>query len=364
MKSNHSQPELKSANINLNDAFKIKKDEFYTLYEDVEKEMLNYTSKFKGKTVICNCDDPFESAFFHFFLIHFKSLGLVRLISTCYAGSSLSGTKYAIQRRKLAYKAVVTNIPNNIVKSDGIIDFKLLFSKSNNLFVPLKGDGDFRSDECKALLKQADIVVTNPPFSLFREFIALLYDYKKKFIILGNMNASTTKQIFPLFSDNKVRYGESIRSGDRKFYVPDDYPLKASGCGVDDNGRRFIKVKGVRWFTNIKNSKEQPSLVLIRKYNKNKYPFYENYNAIEVPRTRDIPSNFKGIMGVPITFLDKYNPKQFRIIMLANGNARTNVSKDVLSEVSYQKHPEDRGGVAIINGKRAYARILIQRRSI
>ncbi|MBO2616951.1 type II toxin-antitoxin system RelB/DinJ family antitoxin [Shewanella algae] len=359
------KPHLNSGNAKLNHAFIVKKDEFYTLYEDVEKEILNYRKQLKGKTILCNCDDPFESAFFRFFVTNFNKMELRSLTSTCYAGSSLAGKEYPLEGGTSAYKAVVTEVPEEtIVRPDGSLDLESLFSMPSNHLAHLTGDGDFRSDECKALLREADIVATNPPFSLFREYIDLLQSYKKNFIILGNMNATTTKEIFPLFRDNKVWYGESIRSGDRKFFVPDSYPLNATGCGIDDNGRRFIRVKGVRWFTNLKTCREHNSLELTRTYNKEEYPFYENYDAIEVGRTQNIPMDYDGVMGVPITFLDKYNPDQFEIIMLANGNARTNVSPKILKEVNYQMHPEDRGGVGIINGRRVYARILIRRKSL
>jgi hypothetical protein len=233
-----------------------------------------------------------------------------------------------------------------------------------NSLVHLAGDGDFRSDECEALLKEADIVATNPPFSLFREYISLLEHHKKDFIILGNMNAATCKEVFPLFRDNKVWYGESIRSGDRKFYVPDGYPLNAAGCGIDERGRRFIRVKGVRWFTNLDTSRRHEPITLTKHYTPDEYPRYENYGAINVGRTQDIPVDYDGVMGVPITFLDKYSPDQFEIVMLANGNARTNVSSKTLAEVGYRPHSEDRGGVGIINGRRVYARILIRRKSL
>ena len=365
LKSKRQKPYLKSGNAKLNHAFIVKKDEFYTQYEDVEKEILNHQKTLKGKKIFCNCDDPFESAFFRFFVINFNKIGLKSLTSTCYAESSLAGKEYPLEGGTGAYKAVVTKVPNDtVVKPDGSLDLESLFSISDNYLTHLAGDGDFRSDECKALLREADIVATNPPFSLFREYINLLVSYKKDFIILGNMNATTTKEIFPLFRDNKVWYGESIRSGDRKFFVPDSYPLNATSCGIDDNGRRFIRVKGVRWFTNLKTSKSHTSLELNHLYSKDKYPFYENYDAIEVGRTQHIPIDYEGVMGVPITFLDKYSPQQFEIIMLANGNARTNVSSKTLSEVNYRMHPEDRGGVGIINGRRAYARILIRIKSL
>ncbi|WP_277207914.1 type II toxin-antitoxin system RelB/DinJ family antitoxin [Vibrio misgurnus] len=355
----------KSGNAKLNHAFIVKKDEFYTLYEDVAGEMQYHQASLQSKNILCNCDDPFESAFFRFFIINFNKLGLASLTSTCYADSSLAGKEYPLDGFTSAYKAVVTEVPDEaIVRPDGSLDLESLFSMPNNQLELLSGDGDFRSSECIALLRKADIVVTNPPFSLFREYIGLLESHKKDFIILGNMNATTTKEIFPLFRDNKVWYGNSIRSGDRKFFVPDSYPLNATSCGIDENGRRFIRVKGVRWFTNLKTPRDQNSLELTRTYNKDEYPQYDNYDAIEVGRTQNIPTDYEGVMGVPITFLDKYNPEQFEIIMLANGNARTNVPKKTLSKVNYRKHPEDRGGVGIINGKRTYARILIRRKSL
>lgn len=365
IKTERPKPHSNSGNAKLNHAFIVKKDEFYTQYEDVEKEMLNHRKLLKGKSILCNCDDPFESAFFHFFAVNFNSLELASLTSTCYAESSLAGKEYPLEGGTGAYKAVVTEAPDEtIVRPDGSLDLEALLSMQGNYLAHLAGDGDFRTDECKALLREADIVATNPPFSLFREYINLLESHKKHFIILGNMNATTTKEIFPLFRDNKVWYGESIRSGDRKFFVPDSYPLNATGCGIDNNGRRFIRVKGVRWFTNLKTSRSHTSLELNLLYNKDEYPFYENYDAIEVGRTKNIPMDYEGIMGVPITFLDKYSPDQFEIIMLANGNARTNVSSKTLLEVNYRIHPEDRGGVGMINGRRAYARILIRRKSL
>ena len=365
IKTERPKPHSNSGNAKLNHAFIAKKDEFYTQYEDVEKEMLNHRKLLKGKSILCNCDDPFESAFFHFFAVNFNRLELASLTSTCYAESSLAGKEYPLEGGTGAYKAVVTEAPDEtIVRPDGSLDLESLLSMPGNYLAYLAGDGDFRTDECKALLREADIVATNPPFSLFREYINLLKSYKKDFIILGNMNATTTKEIFPLFRDNKVWYGESIRSGDRKFFVPDSYPLNATGCGIDNNGRRFIRVKGVRWFTNLKTSRSHTSIELNLLYNKDENPFYENYDAIEVGRTKNIPMDYEGIMGVPITFLDKYSPDQFEIIMLANGNARTNVSSKTLSEVNYRKHPEDRGGVGMINGRRAYARILIRRKSL
>jgi hypothetical protein len=351
-------------NATLNNASAGKKDEFYTQYEDVAKEMSTHREKLIGKTILCNCNDLFESAFFRYFLLHFRELALAGLVSTCYAESSIAGQEYPLEETGRAYKAVVTKIPDySLVRTDSSLDLEGLFAMPGNSLGCLAGNGDFRSDECRALLEEADIVATNPPFSLFREYIGLLERHGKDFIVLGNMNAATAKEIFPLFRDNKVWYGESIRSGDRKFHVPDSYPLNASGCGVDDKERRFIRVKGVRWFTNLDTSRRHEPIALTRRYTPSEYPHYENYDAIDVGRTQNIPVDYDGVMGVPITFLDKYNPDQFEIVMLANGNARTNVSSRTLAGVGYRRHPEDRGGVGIINGRRVYARILIRRKS-
>ncbi len=208
IKSDRPKPPKNSVNAKLNHDFIVKKDEFYTQYEDVEKEMQNH-QKLKGKTILCNCDDPFESAFFRFFVIHFNRIGLAGLMSTCYAGSPMAGREYPLEGETGAYKTVVTEVPDDgVMRPDGLLDLESLFAMPCSLTY-LAGDGDFRSEECKALLKEADIVATNPPFSLFREFIELLVNHKKEFIILGNMNATTTKEIFPLFRDNKVFYGES-----------------------------------------------------------------------------------------------------------------------------------------------------------
>lgn len=355
--------QLRARNATLNHAFIVKKDEFYTQYEDIAREMVKHRKQLQGKHILCNCDDPFESAFFRFFLLHFESLGLSRLTSTCYASSPIAGGEYPLEGGTNAYKAVVTEVPDgDLIRPDGTLDLEALFAMPGNSLAYLGCDGDFRSDECEDLLKEADIVVTNPPFSLFREYISQLERHKKSFIILGNMNAATYKEVFPLFRNNKVWYGDSIRSGDRKFYVPDSYPLNAASCGVDDSGKRFIRVKGVRWFTNLDTKRRHQHIVLTCRYSPYDYPKYDNYNAIDVGRTKNIPMDYDGIMGVPITFLDKYSPDQFDIIMLANGNARTNVPSEILAEVGYCPDPKDRGGVGVINGQRVYARILIRRK--
>ena len=354
---------MKPKNSSLNNAFTSRKDEFYTEYEDIAKEIGYYKDCFRGKKVLCNCGDSTQSNFFKYFILNFEELGLTSLISTSYAGSFIEEQLNQADLLPRAYKAIVTNVPNTKPNlPDGSLDIKRIFATEGNSLEPLNGDGDFRSPECEELLRDAHIVVTNPPFSLFREYISQLYRHNNDFIVLGNMNAATTKEIFPLFRDNKIWYGRSIRSGDRKFYVPNNYPLNAAGCGVGEQGRCFIRVKGVRWFTNIDSGILYKPLPLTQEYDPVANPAYDNYNAIEVGRTANIPANYKGIMGVPITFLDKYSPDQFEILMLANGNARTNTDPQLLQKVGYRRLPEDRGGIPIIGDRKMYARILIRKK--
>ena len=269
-------------NTNLKTAKKSKNYEFYTLMEDIEKELRFYTESFEGKIVYCNCDNYQQYNFYKYFYYNFHYLKLKKLITTGY--KSDDNGLYAIY--------------------DGEIETT----------GKLNGDGDFRSEECIEYLKQADVVVTNPPFSLFRQYVKQLMDYGKKFIIIGEQNALTYKEIFPLIKDNKIWWGKSIHSGDRKFYVPDNYPLNASTCGIDENGKRFVNVKGIRWWTNVKEVINNEPLDLYKRYSFEDYPKYENFDAINVDKVADIPMDYDGIMGVPITFLDKYCPTQFEII--------------------------------------------------
>lgn len=312
------------ANKNLNAAKVAKKDEFYTQLSDIERELKHYWQHFRGKVVLCNCDDPYESNFFKYFALRFNQLGLKKLICTCYNGSPVTGNELAIhfdgfdddEPKKIAYKVEITEVKDE--NGDGAVDLsdvQYLLKNNKNVLSILK-TGDFRSQECIELLKEADIVVTNPPFSLFREYIGQLMKYQKKFLIIGNMNSITCKEIFPYVQNNKMWIGPSISSGDRKFYVPDDYPLNAAGCGVDSDGKRFIRVKGVRWFTNLDHNKRHEDLDLVCRYSEDEYPTFDNFDAIEVGKTSDIPYDYDGIMGVPITFLDKYNPDQFEILGL------------------------------------------------
>ena len=318
----------------LRDARRQKKDEFYTQLSDIENELRHYKSHFKGKTVLCNCDDPRVSNFFHYFAMNFEAFGLHRLITTCYKNqdADLFSQNDSEQAVWLEYWG---DKNGNRVPDPEEIGIK-----------PLKGDGDFRSQECIELLKQADIVVTNPPFSLFREYLAQLIEYDKQFLIIGNMNAVTYKEVFPLVQANKVWFGASIHSGDREFGVPQDYPLNAAGWRVDEEGRKFIRVKGVRWFTNLDIPKRHDPLLLYRTYSPELYPQYDNYPAINVDKTADIPLDYDGIMGVPITFLDKYCPDQFEIVGLDR----------------YVPDNPHYGHRFTLQGKETYARILIRRR--
>lgn len=296
-----------SSNKNLSKAKVAKNDEFYTQLEDIEAEISShqdYIKAFQGKVVYCNCDDPDKSNFCKFFILHFKQLGLKKLITTHYTGSNALFLDQSPAHKLEFYGEYADN--------GEPITHKTL----------LAGNGDFRSDECVALLKESDIVVTNPPFSLFREFVAQLMEYGKQFVIIGNQNAITYKEIFPLIRDNKLWYGHSIHSGDRKFYVPDDYPLNAAGCGIGSDGYRFIRVKGVRWFTNIELNQRHEPLPLTKNYrgNESLYPKYDNYDAVDVGETKNIPKDYFGVMGVPITFMDKYCPEQFDIVAFRKGD--------------------------------------------
>lgn len=312
-----------------------KKDEFYTQLTDIEKEISHYTEHFRGKVVLCNCDDPRSSNFFRYFAYNFEHLGLRKLITTCYKNQdadlfSRNSTERAIW---LEYEG---DKNGNRVPDPEEIGIR-----------PLEGDGDFRSSECVALLKQADIVVTNPPFSLFREYVAQLFEHKKQFLIIGNVNALSYKEVFPLIQTNRLWLGASIHSGDREFGVPKDYPLKAAGCREDAQGNKFIRVKGVRWFTNLEYKERHEELILYKSYTSEDYPTYDNYDAINVDKTSEIPCDYEGVMGVPITFLDKWSPDQFEIVGL---------DRYVADNPHY-------GHRFTLSGKETYARILIRRKA-
>jgi len=345
----------KSSNKNLHKASQAKKDEFYTQLADIEKELKHYKNQFRGKVVFCNCDDPKESNFVKYFSMNFEHLGLKKLIATHYKEANLF-------TQEPPYKLEYTGDKNNNRMPD-----------PSEFMTEMISDGDFRSKECIELLKKADIVVTNPPFSLLREFIAQLMEYSKKFLIIGNVNAITYKECFKFIKDNKMWLGASIHSGDREFRVPDDYPLNAAGYRMDNDGNKYIRVKGVRWFTNLDYEERHENLVLYKKYTPEEYPKYENYDAINVNKTSEIPMNYGGAIGVPITFLDKYNPEQFEIIGLGISNSGIGIGVKPYKKEhkKYRKEIQKRGAVdgdlyMITNGivDVPYARVIIKNKKV
>ncbi len=331
-----------AGNINLHAANKAKKDEFYTQLVDIENELKHYREHFRGKTVLCNCDDPRVSNFFHYFSYNFEQLGLKKLITTCYKNQERDLFSQHNSERAIWLEYNGDRNGNRVPDPAEIgINY-------------LQGDGDFRSNECIELLKQADIVVTNPPFSLFREYVAQLIEYDKKFVIIGNQNAITNKDFFPLIRDNKVWLGYGFKGGAGHFYS--NYKDVAT---AGDHREGMIRVSGVNWFTNMEIDKRHEDLILYKQYSPEEYPKYDNYDAINVNKTSDIPVDYYGAMGVPITFMDKYNPEQFEIVGICAGNSRLN---KFYGDIAYSPHPEDRGGCAVLNGQRVYSRILIRRR--
>ncbi|MFM2268223.1 MAG: hypothetical protein RL757_1664 [Bacteroidota bacterium] len=310
-----------------------KKDEFYTQLSDIERELKHYKEHFENKVVFCNCDDPRSSNFFNYFAHNFENLGLQKLLTTCYKN----------QEKDLFFQE----------KSENAIFLEYTGDKNGNK-VPdaeeigikfLKGDGDFRSQESIELLKQSDIVVTNPPFSLFREYVEQLIKYKKKFLIIGNINAITYKEIFKLIKENKAWLGIHMGRGISGFIVPNNYELYGSEARIDSSGNRIISPNNCLWLTNLDTSKRHEDIVLTKKYygNESQYPKFDNYDAINVNKTNDIPMDYKGIMGVPITFLHKFNPEQFELVKFRKGNDEKDLS---------------------INGNCPYFRILIKNKRL
>lgn len=328
-----------AGNKSLHEANKAKEDEFYTELSDIENELKHYKEHFRGKTILCNCDDPRVSNFFHYFSYNFEKLGLKRLITTCYKS----------QNRDLF----------SLNDSEKAIWLEYFGDRNGNL-VPdpeeiginyLKGDGDFRSPECIELLKQADIVVTNPPFSLFREYVAQLMKYEKKFVIIGNQNAITYKEIFPYIKENKMWLGSTLSFA--KFRVPDYYEPRATRFWIDETGQKWRSLGNICWFTNLDIAKRHEDMILYKKYNSEEYPKYDNYNAIEVGKVAEIPMDYDGVMGVPITFMDKHNPEQFDIIGMGEDNGSGH-SGGVWNGGSKS---------CLVNGKAAFKRIFIRRRT-
>ena len=327
-----------------------KKDEFYTKLDDIAKELKNYRPYFKDKVVFCNCDDPYESNFFKYFALNFNALGLKKLIATCYNGSPIAGDELPLifeieesEPKKIAYKVEITEVHD--YNNDGAInlaDVQYLIQNEKNVLSILKGNGSFDSPESIELLKEADIVVTNPPFSLFREFLSLLDKHGKQFIIIGNTNALTFKDTFKMFQEDKIRTGYTNFNVGMFFQVPDTYEK----FHHIENGRKVARVSTSCWFTNLPVSKHNEDLILYKHYTPEEYPTYDNYDAININTYTDIPCDYDGVMGVPVTFLDKFNPEQFEIV-----GAMTTTKVD---EYNY--------GYPYVNGVKIYARILIKRK--
>lgn len=391
------------ANSNLTSAKRAKNDEFYTQYPDIQKEIEAYLEydkdAFRDKVVYCNCDDPFESNFFRYFVLNFKRLGLKRLITTSYKPSPVANIELELYgddktlapvkgRPKITANKFVINEVGD-VDGDGSFTLKdiavQLKANKHNEWTPLEGEGDFRSDECIELLKQSDIVVTNPPFSLFREYVKQLFDYNKKFVIIGNMNAITYKEIFPLIKNNQMWLGNGFHAGNAYFATPNVRGDFASG--VYDEKTGLVKFRNCCWFTNLDHGRRHQPLSLMTleenlKFNKKmkgkfEYEQYDNYGAIEVPFTDSIPSDYEGVMGVPISFLDKYNPDQFEILgMCENENLyklKTKVYTSAECKQAYLKkfgksgtYDLNASGVVTRNGlfEKVYQRVLIKHKKV
>ncbi len=322
----------KSSNKYLQKASQAKFDDFYTQLADIERELSHYKDYFKNKIVFCNCDDPRISNFFHYFSYNFEFLGLKKLITTCYKNQQID-----LFSQNDSEKAIYLEYTGD-KNGDKVPDLSEIGIKH------LKGNGDFRSKKCIELLKQADIVVTNPPFSLFREYVAQLIEYDKKFVIIGSLNAITYKEIFKLIKDNKLWLGYGFKGGNAYFRTP--YP-KEFAKGVYNKETGLVKFRNVTWFTNLEIQKRHEDLILYKSYkgNEKDYPKYDNYDAINVDKTKNIPADYADIMGVPISFLEKYNPKQFKILGLDDHRL---------------KYPDWRGRGPDLNGKPIYRRIIIK----
>ena len=346
------------ANKNLNAAKVAKKDEFYTQLSDIERELKHYWQHFRDKVVLCNCDDPYESNFFKYFALRFNQLGLKKLICTCYNGSPVTGNELAIhfdgfdddEPKKIAYKVEITEVKDE--NGDGAVDLsdvQYLLKNDKNVLAILK-TGDFRSQECIELLKEADIVVTNPPFSLFREYIGQLMEYGKKFLIIGHQNAIHYKEVFPLIKDNLVWLGYGFKGAAGHFFSPYEDVATAG-----DHKENMIRVSGVTWFTNLEIPKRHEILDLVCRYSPDEYPKYDNFEGIDVGKTVDIPFDYDGVMGVPDTMLYSFNPEQFEIIGLGNG--------DLAKQIGITKNYRGRTDLAFTkDGKHKcpYSRILIR----
>jgi hypothetical protein len=326
-----------SLNKTLRKANKDKNDEFYTQISDIEKELKHYKEHFKDKVVFCNCDDPRVSNFFHYFSYNFENLGLKKLITTCYKSQNMELFS-SNESEKAIYLEYYGDKNGNRVPDIEEIGIK-----------ELNGDGDFRSSESIQLLKEVDIVVTNPPFSLFREYVAQLIEYDKKFIIIGSQNAITYKEIFELIKSNKIWLGVD-NGGTKWFQVPDHYNITTETRKKIDNNKKYFSMGNVVWFTNLVHQKRNKDLILYKSYNEIEYPNYDNYDAINVDLVADIPIDYKGYMGVPITFIDKYNPRQFELLGIMN-TGEENIGIRKLNTAH---------GRPLVNGVEKYLRIIIK----
>lgn len=345
------------AKANLAAARNAKQDEFYTQLDDISYELKHYRQHFRDKVVLCNCDDPYESNFFKYFALNFNLLGLKKLIATCYDGSPVLGNELLLdfgetttEPRKIAYKVEITEVAD--YNNDGAVnlaDVRYLLQNDRNVISILKANGDFRSAECVELLKEADIIVTNPPFSLFREYITLMMKYQKQFLVLGNQNAVTYKEIFKYMRDNELWLG--YKSGDMAFKVPEYYEPRETRYWVDESGQKWRSMGNICWFTNLDIQKRHEELDLYKYYSAEEYPLYDNFEAININKVSDIPCDYEGIMGVPITFLDKYNPEQFEIIDI-NPHFFTMVEQGLPKPKQLTLHN--------VGQKDPYARILIR----
>ncbi|MBL7146518.1 MAG: adenine-specific methyltransferase EcoRI family protein [Phycisphaerae bacterium] len=356
----------KALNRNLHKAKNAKKDEFYTQLTDIEKEMKHYKDQFRGKVVYCNCDDPFESNFFKYFASNFNTLKLKKLITTSYVQSPIVGGQLPLFEMeglkpsgKEPFKIEIKKVTDT--NKDGAInldDVEYLLKHEKNTATPLCGNGDFRSDECIKLLKKADIIVTNPPFSLFREYVAQLIEYDKKFLILGDQNAITYKETFKLIKDNRLWLGYD-NGGTKWFQVPMDYDIPTESRKKIVNGIKYLSMGRILWFTNLDTIKRHQELPLYKKYTRKEYPSYDNYNGIEVSKVLNIPMDYEGAMGVPITFVDKYNPNQFEIIGLF-ADKREKSDALIQGKPTYLDEQHKKYVGAIVNGRATYARIIIK----
>ncbi len=335
----------------MDNAKKNKSDEFYTQLCDIEKELCHYKEHFKNKIVFCNCDDPYESNFFKYFALNFNYLGLKKLICTCFDSSPMGNQQLAIMPDSNPYMIEISEIVDE--NNDGAVDLsdvEYLLKNKKNVLKKLNS-GDFRSKECVDLLKNCDIVVTNPPFSLFREFVAQITNYNKDFIIIGNTNALTYKEIFKLFQEDRIRTGYTNFNVGMYFFVPET----VEKYHKIENGKKMVRVSTSCWFTSLPVKKHTENLILYKKYTPEQYPKYDNYDAINVNTYMDIPYDYDGDIGVPITFLDKYNPDQFEILGMA---ASAGYNKEIVG-LDFLGNKDAR---PLINGKNTYARVFIKRR--